>query len=59
MKTNKALKYALALLAAITLTNIGGATANAAKVQNTVEAVDFTVFDMCTGENVTSPARCI
>jgi hypothetical protein len=53
MKINKAVKQALALLAAITLTTIGPATANAAIVTNTFQAVNFSVFDMCTGEEVT------
>jgi hypothetical protein len=53
MKTNKATKQALALLAVITLTTIGAATANAAIVTNMFQAVNFSVFDMCTGETVT------
>ena len=52
MKINKAVKEALALLAAITLTTIGAATANAASVTNTFQAVNFIIFDDCTGENI-------
>jgi hypothetical protein len=52
MKTNKALKQALALLAAITLTTIGAATANAAIVENFFQPLNLTAFDECTGESV-------
>jgi hypothetical protein len=57
MKLNKAVKQALALLAAITLTITGVTMANAANVTNTFQDTSGTFFDNCTGEYIAFSGR--
>jgi len=52
MKTNKIMKPALALVAAMALTTIGAATANAAVVSNKFYEFSEVRFNSCTGEFV-------